>query len=566
MILADENTINDYVSKELWGRESADFSLAGLLGKRATAHAGQLAVCDDPLSSKWTHSAPRKLTWSQLHQEVETLALFFRGLGLAEDAVIATYGGNTVDFYATTLAIHRAGFIAAPLPLFWREHELSAYCHETEISVLIAADRVEDDQPALRIRDLSKDLLDVKYVFGFGEDLPDGVLNVGEIVKSIEGMVEATDPLPLPDPNAVASIHPADLDWRKTESVLPRSSNQWLALERACFEPQTSKTITTLNPYALSGLTGFLVSIVQGLKTGNTTQLHHYHCEDGFKHAFEQANATRIIVPGALSEILTNADKISDKQACLVWKNHEALTIQGSSTPKSKSAIDLSVLNNLGIIAQTRQAEASMPAPLPIDADNNDICLSIKGSIGNAQEVKTGGELILTGAAIPNALFPTNNEHRALMRLRKKEKDTYASTHLACRFSDKNKQTVEPIGFLPDCIFHSGQCVLREELEHTFRSIEGVDDLALFHDPMNDTLNLALVLERGKAMTVATFEHHLKQKNLSLTKYPDKIIEVDKLEIGPTGMIDTKALQGLFEKNAISSYEFEKKVDFLKSA
>ena len=107
---------------------------------------------------------------------------------------------------------------------------------------------------------------------------------------------------------------------------------------------------------------------------------------------------------------------------------------------------------------------------------------------------------------------------------------------------------------------------MREELEQTFRSIEGVDDLALFHDPMNDTLNLALVLERGKAMTVATFEHHLKQKNLSQTKYPDKIIEVEKLEIGPTGMIDTKALQALFEKNAISPYEFEKKVDFLKSA
>ncbi|MEP5759252.1 MAG: hypothetical protein ABJ327_08095 [Litoreibacter sp.] len=356
------------------------------------------------------------------------------------------------------------------------------------------------------------------------------------------------------------------MDWKKTETVLPRSSNQWLALERACFEQQTSEAVATLNPYALSGLTGFLVSIVQGLKTGNTTQLHHYHSEDGFRHALEQSNAARIIAPGALSDVLTVADKISDKQTCLVWKNHEALTMQGSSTPKSKSLIDLSVLNNLGIIAQPRQAEALTPAPLPLDADNNDVCLSIKGSIGNAQEVKTGGELILTGAAIPSEFFPTNNEHRALMRLRKKEKDTYANTHLACRFADKSKSTVEPIGFLPDCIFHSGKCVLREELENTFHSVEGVDDLALFHDPMNDTLNLAIVLERGKAMTVATFEHHLKQKNLSPTKYPDTIIEVDKLAVGPTGMIDTKALQELFEKNDISPYEFEKKVDFLKSA
>ena len=152
------------------------------------------------------------------------------------------------------------------------------------------------------------------------------------------------------------------------------------------------------------------------------------------------------------------------------------------------------------------------------------------------------------------------------MRLRKKEKDTYANTHLACRFADKNKNTVEPIGFLPDCIFHLGQCVLREELDEAFRSIEGVEDLALYHDPMNDTLNLAVVLERGKAMTVATFEHHLKQKNLSLTKYPDTIIEVDKLAVGPTGMIDTKALQELFEKNDISQYIYEKKANFLKSA
>ena len=83
---------------------------------------------------------------------------------------------------------------------------------------------------------------------------------------------------------------------------------------------------------------------------------------------------------------------------------------------------------------------------------------------------------------------------------------------------------------------------------------------------MNDRLNLAIVLERGKAMTVATFEHHLKQKNLSLTKYPDAIIEVDKIEIGPSGMADAKALQAVFEQDAVRVYELEKKIELLKTA
>ena len=194
------------------------------------------------------------------------------------------------------------------------------------------------------------------------------------------------------------------------------------------------------------------------------------------------------------------------------------------------------------------------------------VCLSIKGSTGKAQEAKTGGELIMTGAAVPTDLYPTNNEYRALMRLRDKKKDSIVSTHLACRFVDESKQSVEPIGFLPDCIFHSGQCVLREGLEKTLRSIEGIEDLALYHDPVNDRLNLAIVLERGKAMTVATFEHHLKQKNLSLTKYPDAIIEVDKIEIGPSGMADAKALQEIFEHDAARVYELEKKIELLKTA
>ncbi|MEP3630811.1 MAG: AMP-binding protein [Hyphomicrobiales bacterium] len=566
MILADDNTIKDQVSKGLWGSGSQDFSLAGLLAKCANEHPDHVAVCDDFRSEKWSQHQPRQLTWRALNQEVETLALFFRGLGLPEDAVIATYGANTVDFYATILAIHRAGFVAAPLPLYWREHELSAYCRETEISMLIAADRVEDDEPALRIRDLSQDLLDVKYVFGFGSNLPDGVLNVGEILKSIGGMVEAADPLPLPDPNAVVSIHPADLDWNKTETVLPRSSNQWLALEQACFADQDTKPITTLNPYALSGLTGFLISIVQGLKSGNKTQLHHYHNEHSLKYALNQCDATRIVVPGALTDAMAALDSTDEKQVCLVWKNHEAATKQASSLPNCRSIVDLTVLNNVGAITQTRNAGDLSCAPLPLDADNNAVSLSIKGATGKVQAVKTGGELVMTGAAIPTDLYPTNNEHRALRRLRNKNKDNFASTHLACRFADENKETVEPIGFLPDCIFHSGQCVLREDLEKTFRSIEGIEDLALYHDTMNDTLNLAIVLERGRAMTVATFEHHLKQKNLSLTKYPDIIIEVDKIETGPTGMADTKALQGIFEEDAVHIYELEKKINLLKSA
>ena len=566
MILSDEETITDYVSKGLWGLDSEDHSLAGLLAKRADQNPDQVAVCDDARFKRWSHNEPRQLTWGSLNQEVEALALFFRGLGLADDAVIATYGANSVDFYATVLAIHRAGFIAAPLPLYWRETELSAYCQETEVSVLIAADRVEDDQPALRIRDLSQDLLDVKYVFGFGNNLPDGVLNVGEIVKSIEGMVDAASPLPLPDPNAVVSIHPADLDWTKAETVLPRSSNQWLALEHACFTHDNTNPITTLNPYALSGLTGFLVSIVQGLKTGNKTQLHHYHSESSLKQALDQSDASRIIIPGAFSDTLASANSIADKQVCFVWKNHEAATNHATQLPECNLLIDLTVLNNVGAIAQSRNVGDLNPSPLPLDQNDNGVCLSIKGSIGKVQEVKTGGELIMSGAAIATDLYPTNNEHRALRRLRNKNKESIASTHLACRFADESKATVEPIGFLPDCIFHSGQCVLREELEKTFRSIEGIEDLAIYHDALNDTLNLAIVLERGKAMTVATFEHHLKQKNLSLTKYPDMIIEVEKIEIGPTGVADTKALQAIFEHDAVRVYELEKKIELLKTA
>ena len=566
MILCDDKTINEYTSNGLWGLNSDDHSLAGLLAQRAKRHPDQLAVCDDLRLKKWAQSEPRQLTWHALNQEVEALALFFRGLGLADDAVIATYGGNTVDFYATVLAIHRAGFIAAPLPLYWREHELSAYCQETEVSVLIAADRVEDDQPALRIRDLSQELLDVKYVFGFGDDLPDGVLNVGAIIESVEGMVDAAPPLPLPDPNAVVSIHPADLDWNKAETVLPRSSNQWLALEHACFDQQNTNQITTLNPYALSGLSGFMISIVQGLRTGNKTQLHHYHCESSLKHALDHTGATRIIVPGAFSDGFANNNSITDTQVCFVWKNHQAATIQAAQLPDCNLIIDLTVLNNAGAITQSRNAGDLNPSPLPLDAVDTAVCLSIKGSIGKAQEAKTGGELIMTGAAVPTDLYPTNNEHRALMRLRDKKKDRFASTHLACRFVDESKQSVEPIGFLPDCIFHSGQCVLREGLEKTLRSIEGIEDLAIYHDPVNDRLNLAIVLERGKAMTVATFEHHLKQKNLSLTKYPDAIIEVDKIEIGPSGMADAKALQAVFEQDAVRVYELEKKIKLLKTA
>ena len=83
---------------------------------------------------------------------------------------------NIVENILTILGVLRAGMIAAPLPLLWRRADAVAALARAGAKALITCGHVGDfdhGQFAMRV---AAEVFSIRYVCGFGDDLPDGVV------------------------------------------------------------------------------------------------------------------------------------------------------------------------------------------------------------------------------------------------------------------------------------------------------------------------------------------------------------------------------------------------------
>ena len=133
----------------LSGTQHADGNRATLddLFRRAgVRRADALALIDPPNRESLTGGAPRRLTYAEADRAISALAARLRGLGLQTDTVVAMQLANTVDSVIALLGVLRAGMIAAPLPLLWREQEMVAALGRIGAKAIVTSSRIGADR------------------------------------------------------------------------------------------------------------------------------------------------------------------------------------------------------------------------------------------------------------------------------------------------------------------------------------------------------------------------------------------------------------------------------------
>lgn len=551
MILVKDEESQPYRDAGLWGDDPQTHSLDGLLRANAKTHGEAIALSDAPDRNVWTSGDARSLTWSELNQHVDVFATFLKGLSLSKDAVVALYGPNTVDMAAASLAINRAGLIAAPMPLFWREVDMRDYLSEVQARAIITVDRVEDDSPALRCRDLAQSLFSMKFVAGFGDKLPDGVVTLDKILPAVSDMMESEPTFEPIHPDKVITLHATNLQSKETEVALPRSSNQWLSSDRALFG-EIEETKQCLSPFALSGLVGFCSSIVHTLKHAGSASFHHYKSENTLAGHIDLIKPDLVLLPQGL--VAAQAKRLSISHVITigcVWKNNHLGEKPIAQIKGNCRLLDISVLNEVAALGQSRQIGADTPQPLPMSDDIRDLSLQLLQPKSTTLKVPgklAGGELIATGASAPEALFPTNSEQRALARLRNKTSQKGAYTHVACRLNEDDEKQCEPIGFLIDTIQRFNQVTVAAELDDLYKSMPNIIDAAHFIDPTTNELNLAVVTS-GATPTREEFAEALKAMGVSPLKAPQEIFAAPEIKRGVGGVVIRHELLALLEQN-----------------
>lgn len=131
-------------------REAAEVDRAtfvDLVGMHARRRPEAPAVIDPPDRESLVGTAPRSLTWQQFARAVDGAATMLLERGLKRGEVVTLQLPNVWELAVGLLAVGRAGGVASPAPMQWREHELRYIMELTGSRLLLGTDRFKETRP-----------------------------------------------------------------------------------------------------------------------------------------------------------------------------------------------------------------------------------------------------------------------------------------------------------------------------------------------------------------------------------------------------------------------------------
>ena len=224
--------VADYRAKGWWGEQTLD----GIFADQVHARGDALAVVDPANREALLGSAPRRLTWRQLDDEVTALAARLLSLGLGRGDVLGVQLANSVELVEVYLAAWRLGVVVSPLPVQLREREVAATCTRADVTAYLSSARFGDRTLAADAATALGDVESVRDVIAYGPeeetaDVPIGV-RVWHAATATDADREAVAAYAAADPNEPNDA--VTICWTSgTESApkgVPRATCDWLAV------------------------------------------------------------------------------------------------------------------------------------------------------------------------------------------------------------------------------------------------------------------------------------------------------------------------------------------------
>ncbi len=144
-------------------------------------HPDALALADPPNRQNFTDGIPRALSFAQADRAISAIAARLRGLGLQTDSAVAIQLPNIVESIVAFLGVLRAGMIALPLPLLWRQEEIVSALRQVGVKAIIGCSRFGQTDQIEIVMQSAVELFSVRHVCGFGPNLPDGIVPLDDV-------------------------------------------------------------------------------------------------------------------------------------------------------------------------------------------------------------------------------------------------------------------------------------------------------------------------------------------------------------------------------------------------
>jgi AMP-binding enzyme len=374
-----------------------------------------LALADASNRETFTTGAPRRLSYAEADRVVAVIAGRLRGMGLSTDAIIGIQLPNIVDNVLTLLAVLRAGMIAAPLPLLWRRADAVAALARVGGKALITTGRVgsfNHCQSAMRI---ASEVFSIRYVCGFGEKPPDGVVPFDGLFTA-----EELDPIPPLDQERQhnAAAHVALITFDVGEGgIVPVARNHLEVLAGGLgvvLESRLAQDAIILSTIAPSSFAGLSLTLLPWLLSGGTLVLHQPFDPDLLAQQRRDHGCGTLVMPGPVALRLADMGAFARGVGSLIaaWRSPELLATSPAWREQETILVDVAIFGEVGFVP-ARRAPDGRAAPIPFGA-----VVAPRGSPGAmvvAELARTeAGTVALRGPMVPHHAYPAGIESSGL--------------------------------------------------------------------------------------------------------------------------------------------------------
>jgi acyl-CoA synthetase (AMP-forming)/AMP-acid ligase II len=497
-----------------------------LLRRRAIQKPNVLALFDPPNRAALDLGNPSAFTYQEADLTADTLAAFFIELELQPGDIIAMQLPNFALSPLTLLGAWRAGLTVAALPMLWRGHEIARVCAALEPKALIGVSHFAGDTPMESLSAVAASRSQVRFVLGFGPDLPDGAGSLDEVI-SIPRPLQPVETLMREGPAMITFTARPGMPFvpveRDEEELLAQGAMTVVALD-------LDRSDVILNPYSLTGPAGLSLGFLPWLISGATLALHHPFDYGVFA---EQLIATGTTVTALPSTVLAelSRDGVPQRPQCRlrrvgsVWTGDEPQDKAPLDFDEAVEFFDLYSLGDLaGVVLKREAPDELVLLPLgeiPVDKESEG-AVFVETRLASLRDPEGYAEVLVRGPVVPRGqaegpLVPDDNGFIAtgLRGVR------VGTTGMALQLKGD-----------PELLRHGGLSIAASEFDELYRSFPAFLDaacLVLTDPPIGDHVVAAVVPRPGEPVTLEALNKFLEERRVASYKFPDKILIVRRI-------------------------------------
>jgi hypothetical protein len=404
-------------------------TLDGLFRANVAARPNSIALADPSNRASFTDGTPLRLTYAQAEERIDRLARKLRAFGMPAGSVVAVQLPNIVEAAVSLLAIVRAGYVAAPVPMLWRRSDLVTALAGVSPKAIITLARLNEERPAEIVCEAAAELFDLSFPCAFGDQVPDGLVPLDR-----EDFSDHPE-LPINPPDASVSLITFDAD-AEGFFISGRSDAQWLAAGLATLlEARIESGDTIISTLPLSSLAGLGSAFVPWLLSGGALEFIDSYSKILSAPGPEQR--THLIAPAAALKPLT-ASWHTPLASCVAVHRGSRTYALDFSPIKAGRVVDFYNFGEIGAVVLMREdTRSATPVPVgPVSAPSGMVGAPIVVDVrlGNAQ-------LWLRGPMVPHEAYPPGLGNYRVAR----DAEGFVRTGFRCR-SDGNGALIVEAG------------------------------------------------------------------------------------------------------------------------